>query len=180
MTLEPVPEFTNVSEDKYCIKATARTLEGEKVETFGESSGKNTRIAYPISIAEKRAKARAVLQISKLYSLPVHSEDEADEFKKNLDWIDEMFDGDGDDVELSWSTQTYLLNKLDNSTIIQDEHAFFEDLIISGKMSKGQLQDLKICLEMNQLPEIEWWNPSQESYFKTYKYHIKRWHIPKR
>jgi len=82
VTLEPVPEFTNVSEDKYCIKATARTLEGEKVETFGESSGKNTRIAYPISIAEKRAKARAVLQISKLYSLPVHSEDEADEFQE--------------------------------------------------------------------------------------------------
>ena len=86
--------------------------------------------------------------------------------KKNLDWIDEMFDGDGDDVELSWSTQTYLLHKLDNSTIIQDEHAFFEDLIISGKMSKGQLQDLKICLEMNQLPEIEWCNPSQKAISK--------------
>ena len=83
IVFEPVPEFTNVSEDKYCIKATARTIEGQRVETFGESSGKNTRIAYPISIAEKRAKARAVLQISKLYSLPVHSEDEADEFQKS-------------------------------------------------------------------------------------------------
>lgn len=82
MRFEPVPEFTDVQEDKYCIKCTAMTPEGDRIETFGESSGKNTRIGYPISIAEKRAKARAVLQISTLYSLPVHSEDEADEFQK--------------------------------------------------------------------------------------------------
>lgn len=90
--------------------------------------------------------------------------------KKNLDWIDAMLDGEGSEVELSWSEQTYLLAKLDNSTIIEDEHRFFEDLIISGVMSKGQLQDLKICLDMNQLPEIEWWNPSQ----KAIKNHIQK------
>ena len=85
---------------------------------------------------------------------------------KNLDWVDEMFDDSSDDVELSWSTQTYLLHRLETSTIILDEHTHFQNLIISGKMPKADLEQLKTKLTMNQLPETQWWNPSQKAISK--------------
>ena len=37
---------------------------------------------YPVETAEKRAKARAVLQITGFYSEGVFSEDESDDFKR--------------------------------------------------------------------------------------------------
>tara|TARA_B100000131_G_C17618750_1_gene410876 strand:+ start:76 stop:489 length:414 start_codon:yes stop_codon:yes gene_type:complete len=51
------------------IKATAtNTLSGLKVESFGESNKDNTRIRYPISIAEKRAHDRVVLKAVDIYT----------------------------------------------------------------------------------------------------------------
>jgi hypothetical protein len=76
VTYEVVPEFTDVALDKYCIKAIAKTPTGSYVETYGESTRKNCRIEYMIAICEKRALARAILKLSSLYELPVHSEDE--------------------------------------------------------------------------------------------------------
>lgn len=68
------------------VKATAemgRPTGGVRsVETYGESAPYNTKNAYPLAMAEKRAKARAILQLSEFYSLGVYSEDESDDFKK--------------------------------------------------------------------------------------------------
>jgi len=52
------------------------------VASFGECNPSNNTSNYPISIAEKRAKARVILQISGLYKMGVHSEDESEDFKK--------------------------------------------------------------------------------------------------
>ncbi len=104
ITYSVVPEFTDVSSSHYVVKATgtvrykANTMGSRKgddgsdiltispnvrtVETFGESSPKNTRggaQAYPVAMAEKRAMARCVLKLSDAYSLNVFSEDEINE-----------------------------------------------------------------------------------------------------
>ena len=52
------------------------------VSSFGECSPSNNTSNYPISIAEKRSKARVILQISGLYKMGLHSEDESEEFKE--------------------------------------------------------------------------------------------------
>lgn len=51
-------------------------------ESYGESCSYNTKAAYPLAMAEKRAKARVILQLTEFYQLGVYSEDEADDFKK--------------------------------------------------------------------------------------------------
>lgn len=68
-----------------CIECTAvmPSENGVKtVTTFGESTPYNTKNAYPVAMAEKRAKARAILMLTEFYSAGVYSEDEADDFKK--------------------------------------------------------------------------------------------------
>jgi len=63
------------------IKATAKnTLTGLQIESFGESSSKNTHNAYPIAMAEKRAHDRVVLKCVDVYA-DFYSDVEADEFK---------------------------------------------------------------------------------------------------
>lgn len=102
ITYSVVPEFTDVESSRYVIKATGTVrrgyVEGERksdgksvttlrpdvrtVETFGESSPKNTRggaQAYPVAMAEKRALSRCVLKLSDFYTLSVFGEDEIDE-----------------------------------------------------------------------------------------------------
>ena len=95
VTYEVVPELTE-NQENCCIKATAQRVDenGEvfTVESFGTAnhyncSIKTTRIGktlphYPVETAEKRAKARAVLQITGWYSENVMSEDEAEDFKR--------------------------------------------------------------------------------------------------
>lgn len=99
ITYSVVPEFTDVESSRYVIKASGTVrrgyVEGSRdsdgksvttlrpdvrtVETFGESSPKNTRggaQAYPVAMAEKRAMARCVLKLSDFYTLQVFSEDE--------------------------------------------------------------------------------------------------------
>ena len=51
------------------------------VESFGEASANNTRLSYPVAMAEKRALARAVLKLSGAYKYGVFGEDESDDFK---------------------------------------------------------------------------------------------------
>ena len=99
ITYSVVPEFTDVESSRYVIKATGTVrrgyVEGNResdgksvttlrpdvrtVETFGESSPKNTRggaQAYPVAMAEKRALSRCVLKLSDFYTLSVFGEDE--------------------------------------------------------------------------------------------------------
>jgi len=52
------------------------------IETYATAQPKNCKSTYYLEMAEKRAKARAVLQITEFYSLGVYSEVESDEFKQ--------------------------------------------------------------------------------------------------
>ena len=64
------------------IKAIGTNEAGDYIETFGESSPKNTRNGYPFAIAEKRAMSRVVLKLSGLYGLGVNGQDEFDDANK--------------------------------------------------------------------------------------------------
>jgi len=52
------------------------------VWTTGEASENNTKQAYPIAIAEKRAKDRLILKLINAYEYGIYSDAEADNFKK--------------------------------------------------------------------------------------------------
>ena len=70
-----------------CVKCVAEQVFEDgivtaRAESFGESTPYNTKNAYPVAMAEKRAKARAILQLTEFYSEGVYSEDEADDFKR--------------------------------------------------------------------------------------------------
>lgn len=103
ITFSVVPEFSDVSTGHYVIKATGTVREGydrgaresdsgkalltvrpkvRTVETYGESSPKNTKggaQAYPVAMAEKRALSRCCLKLSDFYTLNVYGEDEISE-----------------------------------------------------------------------------------------------------
>ena len=64
------------------VKATAK-MGDLTIETLGSATTKNCQLAYYPEMAEKRAKVRAILQITEFYSCGVYSEDEADDFKKS-------------------------------------------------------------------------------------------------
>ena len=79
-------EITHHDFEHGCVvKATATRIDGDKtlkIETFGSATKQNCQLKYYAEMAEKRAKVRAVLQITEFYSLGVYSEDEADDFKR--------------------------------------------------------------------------------------------------
>lgn len=55
---------------------------GDHIEySFGEASPKNNKNAYPIAMAEKRAKDRVILKLLAAHG-DLYSEDEADDFKR--------------------------------------------------------------------------------------------------
>ena len=65
------------------IKAVAK--KGNVVmESYGEASSKNTKQAYPVAMAEKRALSRAILKITGFYKYGVFGEDESDDFKREV------------------------------------------------------------------------------------------------
>lgn len=67
------------------LKATAKnTVTGLQIESFGETSSKNTHNAYPLAMAEKRAHDRVVLKCVDVYST-FYSDVESDDFKNNND-----------------------------------------------------------------------------------------------
>ena len=55
-----------------------------QIESYGEANSKNCKTSYFVAMAEKSAKARAVLMLSEFYRLGVYSEDESDDFKRPL------------------------------------------------------------------------------------------------
>jgi len=75
VTFETVPEWSDPSEGRYCVKAYGKCEIGH-VETYGEVSKSNNRNQYPIAMAEKRALARAILKLAGFYQLEVYAEDE--------------------------------------------------------------------------------------------------------
>jgi len=96
VTYEVVPELTE-NQENCCIKAIAEKIDanGEvyTVESYGTANHYNCSVKttktgrtlphYPVETAEKRAKARAVLQITGFYSEGVFSEDESEDFKRS-------------------------------------------------------------------------------------------------
>ena len=89
-------QFHNNIEVKYCIesivpadwaspfvviKAVARKGDVQ-MESYGEASSKNTKQAYPVAMAEKRALSRVILKITGFYKYGVFGEDESDDFKR--------------------------------------------------------------------------------------------------
>lgn len=70
------------SETYAAVKCNAHTEDLTGVETFGSASKLNSHNNYYLEMAEKRAKSRAVLQLTNLYSYGVFGEDEADDFKR--------------------------------------------------------------------------------------------------
>jgi hypothetical protein len=56
---------------------------GDRTEwSFGEASPANCKIAYPASIAEKRAKDRVAIKLLNATGYAIYSDEEADEFKE--------------------------------------------------------------------------------------------------
>jgi hypothetical protein len=75
----------NLQAKEACVKCTAFMTNGDEVvssESFGESAPYNTKAPYPVAMAEKRAKARAILQLTEFYQVGVYAEDESDDFKR--------------------------------------------------------------------------------------------------
>jgi len=68
-----------ISDNHNCVvvKCIGTNANGETlVESYGEASPDNCKQKYPVAMAEKRAKARVVLQIAGFYQQGVYSEDE--------------------------------------------------------------------------------------------------------
>ena len=70
-----------VPPDFVVIKAVAKK-DSVVMESYGEASSKNTKQAYPVAMAEKRALSRVILKITGFYKYGVFGEDESDDFKR--------------------------------------------------------------------------------------------------
>ena len=95
ITYHVEPKLTE-NQENCCIKAVATKVDenGEifTVESFGTANHYNCPVKtkkaggalphYPVETAEKRAKSRAVLQLTGFYSEGVFGEDESDDFKR--------------------------------------------------------------------------------------------------
>ncbi len=83
--------FTSEKLEPEFVVVKAKAIKGDvTIETYGEASPKNCKNAYIVSMAEKRALARAVLKVSGFYELGVFGEDEADAFKRTNEPVDGM------------------------------------------------------------------------------------------
>ena len=72
-----------VCERDFCAVKCTATKGDISIETFATAQPKNCKSSYFLEMAEKRSKARSILQITEFYSLGVYSEVESEEFKNN-------------------------------------------------------------------------------------------------
>tara|TARA_Y100001938_G_scaffold123369_1_gene172603 strand:- start:549 stop:935 length:387 start_codon:yes stop_codon:yes gene_type:complete len=70
-----------VTQDYCAVKAVA-TLNDEVMETYGSASVETSNNKYYLEMAEKRAMSRAVLKLTKGYSLGLYGQDEMKEFEQ--------------------------------------------------------------------------------------------------
>ena len=71
------------------VKAKAKWND-RNIETYGEASKANTKMPYPLAMAEKRAMSRAILKLTGFYELGVFGEDESDDFKKKENFVNQI------------------------------------------------------------------------------------------
>ena len=72
-----------VCERDFCAVKCTATKGDISIETFATAQPKNCKSSYFLEMAEKRSKARSILQITEFYSLGVYSEVESEDFKNN-------------------------------------------------------------------------------------------------
>jgi|TARA_R100000482_G_scaffold104055_1_gene46782 hypothetical protein len=72
-----------VCERDFCAVKCTATKGDISIETFATAQPKNCKSSYFLEMAEKRSKARSILQITEFYSLGVYSEVESEEFKNS-------------------------------------------------------------------------------------------------
>ncbi len=77
VTFEPIK-----TEREFCVVKATATLKDEVIETFGSAAKETSHNKYFMEMAEKRALSRAVLKLTKAYSIGVFGEEEADDFKR--------------------------------------------------------------------------------------------------
>jgi hypothetical protein len=76
-------DIVNLSDDHSHCLVKALGKRGEKIiQTYGECSPKNNKNAYPVAMAEKRAKSRIVLMLAGFYELGIYGQDESDSFSQ--------------------------------------------------------------------------------------------------
>ena len=84
------------------------------------------------------------------------------------DWIDELFDGEAESVQIDWKTQSLLIRMLEESVLSHDEE--IKSLIINGRFTRQELDKIfiKLTSHKKQLSE----NPSQTEISKFIKNHL--------
>ena len=70
-----------VTKDYCAVKAIA-TLNDEVIETYGSASVETSHNKYYLEMAEKRAMSRAILKLTKGYSLGLYGQDEMKEIEQ--------------------------------------------------------------------------------------------------
>ncbi|KKL47606.1 hypothetical protein LCGC14_2333870 [marine sediment metagenome] len=79
-------EADQCSQDhKYFLVKAIGTMGDRTVESYGEVSPDNNKMAYPVSMSEKRGASRVALKLAGLYALGIFGEDEAEDFKRSFD-----------------------------------------------------------------------------------------------
>ena len=77
VTYDVVHGFSDPSLGLFVVKAVGWIQDTKhRVESYGEASPKNCKMAYPVAMAEKRALSRVILKLADLYELGVYGEDE--------------------------------------------------------------------------------------------------------
>ena len=120
------------------IKATAKnTKTGLQIESFGETSSKNTHNAYPIAMAEKRAHDRVVLKACELYG-DIESEDFNNQPSKNYKQhsADNQYDGFMLEIQMIETQEDFdskwedLRNRIKESDIDKEQKKTLHETII--------------------------------------------------
>ncbi len=89
--------------EKIMVICVFGTLGARTEWSFGEASPANCKIAYPASIAEKRAKDRVAIKLLNATGEAIYSDEEADEFKEprqnpHVTRAADVFDEISDDI----------------------------------------------------------------------------------
>jgi len=77
-------DIVNLSDDhSHCLIKALGKREEKIIQIFGECTPKNNSNAYPVAMAEKRAKSRIVLMLAGFYELGIFGEEESEAFSQD-------------------------------------------------------------------------------------------------